>query len=974
MPKRLRATLPYLILAVLLLVIFHELAFTDFILGRGDTFTYFYPYWTVRDRFFRAGELPLWTPDIFMGAPLLANPQIGALYPPNWLTIGLNAPDAIRISILLHLAWATVGAYLLARRAVNLHVPAALVTAALFGLGGYVGAHVEQINQLQGLAWFPWLFLLLHRCLFPTPAAASPPSTGATHESPTHTSPRRHTRMILLLGIAIALQILSGHTQTVFIGGVGMLLYGLASLKPLRTLVTLLIAGGIALLLASPQLIPTFELVGQSSRSGGLDAPAALSFSLNPFIAARGLLPSYDGKVFTEYIAYVGVIGMVLAGVGIMNTIGAGATHESPAHPRNDNNYRVRLLPWLVLVLVGLFLAVGAYNPANWLIVQLPGFDLFRVPARWLALYGLGMAVLAGMGTQALIYRHSAHPRKRASLQVAAVGVVVLALMAAAFLAGRVPEEVTGSAVPTRATLLGWGVALVAAVMLIAAPSRWRVLAVPLVFAELIAASRVMPYNDLVPPEVWSAQRFTISQMLAYTETDENGLTADGTPPGRVLSISGLLFDPGDKAALSARYQALGMTPLEERYSFVAAKMKETLSPNLPLAWGIPSVDGYDGGLLPTKHYNTFMQLMYPDGVDVPGDGRLRENLALEACRGACVPSTAFLATTNVHYLIGDKVHDVWHEDIAYDTTSTEPTFNASQSFRATDAHILYRCDQSQADCQFSVSVLPTDAPDGLTPPGRQCGGAALMLSATEDCTTQSLGNDTYLSVLSLDAMGIDTISSLMISQGVNIQPYGVTLVDARSGHFYQMSPDYWRRVLSSDVKLYETFFTGSYAWQVSQSFLMPIRNDSDALVQLQEQRGLGGVVTVDTAQLPDLSSDEAFGTATETFYRDNSDNAPTFTYQKYLPTRIELTSAIGGGMLVIPDSYYPGWRATVNGEPKPVYRANINFRAVPLPAGESHVIFNYDPWWLPGVFIVGVLAWAFVGITLLSTIGRTHS
>ncbi len=969
MPKRLRAALPYLILAVLLLVIFHELAFTDFILGRGDTFTYFYPYWTVRDRFFRAGELPLWTPDIFMGAPLLANPQIGALYPPNWLTIWLNAPDAIRISILLHLAWATVGAYLLARRAANLHVSAALVTATLFGLGGYVGAHVEQINQLQGLAWFPWLFLLLHGCLFPTLAAASAPSAGATHESPTHTSPQRHARMTLLLGIAIALQILSGHTQTVFIGGVGMLLYGLASLKPLRTLVTLVIAGGIALLLASPQLIPTFELVGQSSRSGGLDAPAALSFSLNPFIAARGLLPSYDGKVFTEYIAYVGVLGMVLAGVGIMNTIGAGATHEPPAHPRNDNNYRMRLLPWLVLALVGLFLAVGAYNPANWLIVQLPGFDLFRVPARWLALYGLGMAVLAGMGTQALLRPTlKSPPRKQGAdfdLQrtpslrvarglggeVAILILTVLALMGAAFLAGRVPEEVTGSAVPTRATLLGWGVALVAAVVLIAAPSRWRVLVVPLVFAELIAASWVMPYNDLVPPEVWSAQRFTISQMLAYTETDENGLSADGTPPGRVLSISGLLFDPGDKAALSARYQALGMTPLEERYSFVAAKMKETLSPNLPLAWGIPSVDGYDGGLLPTKHYNTFMQLIYPDGVDVPGDGRLRENLALEACRGACVPEMYNLDTD---FVLIDKVYDIWYEGVAFDTSSSTRGYaewlisNFSvDPFRSNEVQFLFSCEIDLEQCFESVESIITIPCCELAQRSRGTITMSQPVEIEPNLWWMSRTSTLYYP------------NEAAWSQLDGYILHAISLVDEQTGNFVQLTPGFlWDRRLSSDVKLYRMYPYPNGRSYVTNRFVQS-ENDQESLE----------IITSDTLR-PYTTLARAEASADESVRLDGEK-----TFTSYHPTRVELEVNLNSdAVVVLNDSYYPGWRATVNGEPKPVYRANINFRAVPLPAGESHVIFNYDPWWLPGVFIVGVLAWAFVGITLLSTIGRTHS
>ena len=161
---RLRRAIPLLV-AALALVFFYRLAFTDSILARGDTFAYFYPYWHVRAEAFLAGHLPLWSPDLFMGVPLLANSQIGVFYPPNWPLTPLSPPDAVRVSILMHVGWALAGAYLLARRALRVGPGGALVAAALFALGGHVGAHVEQINQLQGLSWMPWLFLLLDAAL-----------------------------------------------------------------------------------------------------------------------------------------------------------------------------------------------------------------------------------------------------------------------------------------------------------------------------------------------------------------------------------------------------------------------------------------------------------------------------------------------------------------------------------------------------------------------------------------------------------------------------------------------------------------------------------------------------------------------------------------------------------------------------------------------------------------------------------------
>jgi uncharacterized membrane protein YfhO len=49
-------------------------------------------------------------------------------------------------------------------------------------------------------------------------------------------------------------------------------------------------------------------------------------------------------------------------------------------------------------------------------------------------------------------------------------------------------------------------------------------------------------------------------------------------------------------------------------------------------------------------------------------------------------------------------------------------------------------------------------------------------------------------------------------------------------------------------------------------------------------------------------------------------------------------------GYLVLADTYYPSWKAFVDGQPWPVLRANYAFRAVALPAGYHRVIFRYEP------------------------------
>src|SRR3989338_1338766 len=49
-------------------------------------------------------------------------------------------------------------------------------------------------------------------------------------------------------------------------------------------------------------------------------------------------------------------------------------------------------------------------------------------------------------------------------------------------------------------------------------------------------------------------------------------------------------------------------------------------------------------------------------------------------------------------------------------------------------------------------------------------------------------------------------------------------------------------------------------------------------------------------------------------------------------------------GLLVLADSYYPGWKATVDGIETTIYPANLNNRVIVVPEGEHIVAFAYEP------------------------------
>jgi uncharacterized membrane protein YfhO len=61
---------------------------------------------------------------------------------------------------------------------------------------------------------------------------------------------------------------------------------------------------------------------------------------------------------------------------------------------------------------------------------------------------------------------------------------------------------------------------------------------------------------------------------------------------------------------------------------------------------------------------------------------------------------------------------------------------------------------------------------------------------------------------------------------------------------------------------------------------------------------------------------------------------------------------------LILTDAYYPGWQAAVNGQAVTIQRADVMFRAVRVPAGESTVVFEYRPRWWPLALVIGITAW----------------
>lgn len=83
----------------------------------------------------------------------------------------------------------------------------------------------------------------------------------------------------------------------------------------------------------------------------------------------------------------------------------------------------------------------------------------------------------------------------------------------------------------------------------------------------------------------------------------------------------------------------------------------------------------------------------------------------------------------------------------------------------------------------------------------------------------------------------------------------------------------------------------------------------------------------------------------------------------KYEPSYVEIeTETSAPRFLVLSDTYYPGWKAFVDGKPSKIYKADYTLRAVYLEPGKHIVKFTYDPF----SFKIGsIITLATIGILL---------
>lgn len=622
--------MPVAILIGLTLLFFWKLAFTGLVLAGYDTQTYFYPYRLEAAHAIQQGRLPLWDPYLFLGAPFMANIQTAIFYPLNALFYLMPVPYALNASIIVHIALAGLLMYAFARSSLALDRAGSLVAATAFMFSGFMGAQVGHINQINVAVWLPGLLLCIDQAVW-----------------------RRGGRWVAAGCLVVMVQMLAGHSQESYFILVTAGLYALFRVVVPRDTVDLsgpvlrrgrfsaplvyVLVVGLGMGMSLFQLLPTLELAGESIRGGGLSYADAVSFSLRPWELLDDLLPTFVRIPFTEYVGYVGIFALTLGGLALAK-----------------GSRKPLALFFLGLMAVGIFFGLGGFNPLwVWAHKLIPGFKLFRVPARWLYVYTFGAACLAGIGAD-FLGQANAVPRSRRRLLRHPLTLAAGLLLVVSVVLGIVSRGHADSEAAARARwALLFGAAVGLVLLALTSSRRWpyQWLFAVLVPLELFLASRGLAYNAPLPTEVYSDVR------------PPEALVAADHGVFRVLSIAADTYEPGDKAQLT-RLFGPDLNAAELDQFIVETKWKEVLTPNLSLAYHVDDLDGYDGGVLPLRRYVQLKKLYVPPcpGCDNP-DEILRYQIH-------AVSDPDWYSLLNVKYFIADKLHDGVDGTTYYDLTN----------------------------------------------------------------------------------------------------------------------------------------------------------------------------------------------------------------------------------------------------------------------------------------------------------------
>ena len=751
------------------------------------------------------------------------------------------------------------------------------------------------------------------------------------------------------------------------------------------------------MLLASVQILPTFELLRNSLRaeatyefftSFSLPRRFALTF-FAPYVMGGG-----DGRLFrapyvgppfyAELVGYVGLLGLMLALAALLLCRDA------------------RNLFWASAAAVCFLLALGGYAPLGLyeLIYHVPVLNLFRVSARHLLEVEFALAVLAGRGVTAL---QSARGNGRAPRVAITSGAIVFALTCLAVTALRPEEFKLGREAEfgfMRAPELFVPVvmaALSAWALYVFARGRTRVasaLVVCVLAFDLIVWGQFSGWrvgSPVADSELWRQPEIVklLRSVAPQDAASYRILTAPHTfdpdvppvPPSVSHSQDWVVWTQPDmymahRIQNAAGYDGFGLA----RYSRLAGDMKvwgELTDPDRTLRGPSREID------LLNVRYLLSMRNRKGTGTDAheatsssasdadafpPATKRLGDFMFAESDLGLTNISAGKRLALAFPPVETDRVALVtnlsWSEGVPDGTTV------ARVKLRARDGREFDFDLRAGAD----TAEWAHDRPD-IRSRIKHARPTIATSYAVEDAQGRYEGH-TYVASLALPERAALNGGEITVEPNgkwpdLQLGVYRISLIDTTTGASraltrervgVESAPASDAKSVSEDDDASKkgadsnADARGANRWKlVAQTQYVDIYENARTLPRAwlaSDARALGEGATLEairTGSLPDGTRWEPLRTAlVESDPPANSlsgKGSGRVEITRYEPNRVDVkTEAESPSILVLAENHYPGWRAYVDGESAGVLRVDYNLRGVFVPAGAHEVRFVYRP------------------------------
>lgn len=979
----------------------------------NDTLAYYYPVLSEMRRFLLQGSLPLWTPYIYGGFPLFADGESGALYPINLVLLLLTSPEEALVWLgPLRVAMAGFFMYLYART-IGLGSMGSTVSALVFAFGGFTVAQLHHLNLSSGAVWLPLILFLLERAY--------------------RREGRARFWAVALAGVAFGAQSLALHVQISLMTILFLVLYlafrtwafPLGSLLQRLRLMLGALGGtvGLGLGLAAVQWVPLYELSRFSSRAPGFLYTQALEYALPPVNLITFLSPYFfrgpqrvSWAIWSswETVIYVGTAPLLLAFVAILWV-------------------RSRWTAFFAGVgLLSLLVAMANYLPLNlhYLLYRLPWFDALRAPGRFSYLFTFCLACLAGLGARWLADgREPSRPRWFGLLPLGFLGLLgalvagllglsgwlaanrdlAVEVLGRSYLALGPPEvshlnkwdviDFLGNAIEIRNWRGQLGLALASGASLLAWGwlPRWRrVFALGLVLlvsADLFRFAQ--DFHETLPAEKLAEASPAVAFLAQRTGGERVFNVGSKVAEPNRLAPFGVQAAGGYSSLPFQRYrqyatQALHLErPLTELWNvrYLVARQRASY------AWGGLSFDPATplfsgGGQGPSPRPAFRVPDVQTQEVRLLSTMRRAPDIPQGTTVGSVVLAGVSGSQLRIPLLAG-----VDTAEAAYDRADVQPAVSHQRP-------------------QVAATLREVD------PGGKPFGS-----------------NIYYASVALPEPMAVRGVAIEYAYPSGSLEVYTVALVSAegRVSQVRPFHLEKFRQVYEGDEgTIYEDQRTLPRAFVVPRAVSLP--NAAAVLARLtspgfdplgevlleeasgeqetgnkERDQGLGsrvqgpGEERGTRAEEPGAgnkepgtgnkeqhqgSGFEAQGPGEEQGTRTAEERgtgnkergvsgapAPSpgsADIREYGDLKVTVEAdAREGGFLFLGDSYYPGWRAYVDGREAPIYRADFLFRAVPLPAGRHMVEFRYQPdSFTLGLWISGASAGLLALMLLWSRLG----